>query len=780
MHSKKWLALSISLLLVLPGCGDQKNPSSSAPLSEESFGTDLNGLIEALHYIGGTRIYDLSLANGGYLASSSKYYVSTPADGGNATAVASLPYFEEGKEGEYAFEVKKPESSPKLSRLINDYDLDESAYVPVSYEDNYPLSSFSSLTAEDFTPLSDGGFETTNQSVMQSFGALLDLTSAIKAGYYTGLVFFPEGGSVIASFSRVSGGKRTYQSESSLFYRFGTARVEAMEQFVSSFSWDKYPAIGEDAIAPLMADLFHVEGSIYLRQEGMLIDQLLATFDFKSDGSILSRTVVVDPSSATPKTSATFLKADEEGKMHLYGVNGQNEPMDETTRYYLDDYHFLKEFLKPEEFRKNEDGTYTYLGYRPQDVYHYSTYLSISDDEVEFQEINLTLKDEVASSLTMKTNKDSAGNAFTAKLDVAPFGDAPEIPTSYEPIEEVKTPMEEAFAYFDGAKDHPFQAVVENAVGTLAYQTTYTFDGTTYLVQNTYKDASGNMVYYDSGLYGYSNGADGLISLQGNILSGALRRSKPDTAGETVASYLPQTFSPAVFKRSGTGQYTFRENVIDVSNSFFFFGIVDPSSVLISLDSKNRISLITYELDYSLYPAYRIRFSYEDVSLPNDYDIAKVGPYTELASYQEDSPKQWENLLHYLDYNETLALKIPYLYDERFVGGWQVNGHNAEGRIPTDPENDPIVRINLDTQGNPATGYSARQVSNSLFIQPLLDSGFTTEDNLTFLWNDADGPALQVTLSDGEPYGIGSTMFAGIDIVPLGKHKLNTSGTFYA
>ena len=474
------------------------------------------------------------------------------------------------------------------------------------------------------------------------------------------------------------------------FNHINNTKDDVLESFLSSFSWEKSMSA---LTAEQAGDIFSVNNSstteLYLASL-FIGKKHAATVHFKCNENTIYLNTINDPDGTKQEYVGYLKKRDEDDRVISYGLNGQNKEIQTETRYFFSEYK-LPSQLDRNDFRRMPDGTYKYFALEPNVVYQSFAHVSVNDENCSFEDVVLTLTDNKVSSIQMKSIGDFENPTYTAITTFQKY-DGIALPSSYK-----DTPSREitrAMSVFTG-KDS-FHVTKVNDKENPTRRTTYLFDGTTYLIQDEYKDNLG----WEKSVNGYTTKEDGtIVPFRMVKNSNKLVQSDDIVENDKITNHFPALIDPYTVKKNADGTLSFRELVTETKNTVWISDNVVTTDVVMTTNSQGLLSNITYQVSYSSYPYEYLTFEYADVSLPSDVNVNEIGPM-ELTCYADDSPDEWQDLVNYI--GEEYASLIPYYYDKHFVGAWYaepryasgtgIPDRNADGQVDYD---DPLIGVGL-------------------------------------------------------------------------------------
>ncbi len=497
------------------------------------------------------------------------------------------------------------------------------------------------------------------------------------------------------------------------FFDIDITKDEKLEDLVNSFSWDTgMKALTSDVAGDLLAVNSSSTMDIYRNSLLVKDEEHIARINFKCNVNTMCINAIDDPDSSKNEYIKYIKERESDGRAILHGLNAQNKETETETRYFFSQYT-LPSQLDINDFRLCSDGTYKYFSIDPNIVYQAFAHVSINDTSCSFESVVLKLSDNKVTSIEMTSPGEGLrGYTYIARTTINKYEDIV-LPTAYKDTKNRE--MTRAMSAFDGSSS--FKVTKVNNQTNPTRRKTYTFDGTTYLIEEETKNSSG----WDREVKGYTRKDDGTILPFRMLKSGKLVQSDDIVEGDKITNHFPELIDPYTVKKNSDGSFSFRELINEIDDTLWISNNVEVGNLIMNVNSQGFISEIKYGLLYSSDTAEYLNFEYSDISLPSDIDINNIGPM-ELTSYSEDSPEEWEDLVTYI--GEEYASLIPYYYDKKCVGQWYAEPRyssgtgvpdvNEKGQINYD---DPLIGIGLYCAGS--------KVQTSVLDDLFIEKGFT-------------------------------------------------------
>ncbi len=470
----------------------------------------------------------------------------------------------------------------------------------------------------------------------------------------------------------------------------------------------------------------------------------IASIDFKCNKDTIYIHQVNDPDGKATDYYTFLTSNGTDGRAVSHGLNAQNEKTkEESSKFFFDQWGLPKD-LDINDFRLCGDGNYRYFALSPNRAYQTFVHTNVNDSNCSFEEIVVKMENDKAIGLAMN----SPANLlyyYQATMLLKDY-DGISLPEPY--TEDGTREVTNAMSYFDGK--NPFKVVKTNRKPGVepTRRVTYLFDGTTYLITEESYDSQKQA--WESETHGYTSKDDKVIAFRQIKNTNRLVQSEDIVENDVITNYFPKMIDPKTMKKDGNS-YTFRELVTDATSSCWISGNAIPSTVNMTIE-RGYLKSINYEVNYSVDDMEYLTFSYENIALPSDIDINKIGPM-ELTCYADDSPDEWEDLVNYI--GEDYAKLIPYYYDKKHVGEWYAEPRYSSGTgVPDADENG-----NVDYDNSPLIGVglycAGSEVKTSVLDQGFKDAGFeqlTSSEKIDVGYRDddykANGQTSEVYLID--------------------------------
>ena len=659
--TKSAALLSMSALLLLSACsggGESGHASSDSSSSEhlssssEEIRTDYvmsntaEGILSAFKEM--KKNFNYSLWNS-YDCSdyqfTKKFY--TAFVNGSTTKYVNLPHHKDPSKN-VAYVVSEPANGdPFVSALayVQDVYGDRSEILFDTY--NF-MAGFVDDTDASVFEEDNGVFTTDDSGILAPFITLYGTSSIATISFWVD----NKGKNLNFELFGSSGTSLT----TGYLYSIDNTHDEALEKLADNFSWDSEGKALTKAQAGSMFDAnFSGTTKVYLNSS------LIASIDFKCNEDTLYINAQNDPNNEGKRYISYIKERESDGRAISYGLTPQNEQISEETRYFFSEYD-LPSKLDINDFRLCGDGKYRYFSIETGDVYKTYSHVSVNDSYCDFSEVTLNMENGKVASISSKSTV-SSSLVYEAVTTFNVY-DGISLPSSYE--EEGPSVMKRAMSYFDGAYEHPFQIVKTNKERNAASRTVYTFDGTTYVIQNETYDSSTKT--WNGSLNGYTTNEKGeVIAFRRIEGKDKLVQSEDIIEGDKIANYFPKAADPKTIAKNADGTYSFKELVTEVSSTLWLASTAIANTVVMTTNSKGLIDTIKAQVLYTASGVEYLSFAYDDISLPEGLDVSNIGPM-ELTCYEDDTPDEWSDLVTYI--GEEYASLIPYYYDKKNVGNW--------------------------------------------------------------------------------------------------------------
>ncbi len=621
-------------------------------------------------------------------------------------------YCKDGDEQAYVLLPSHQDVGKKIAYIVRYLDngdpyLYAMGYYSDAYGNRYEMdenyfqcfSLLSNNLSESAFVLKDGAYLTEDSGVLSSFNSLYGTTIDTIS------FWFSDANSVL-NFELFSSSGDSLST--GYFSHIGNTKKEKLSSFINSFSWQSNAqALKKEQASTLFDENFSAKTNIY--KIANYTRKLIATTDFSCDANTMYLHSVDNPED-NPSDYYTYVtERESDGRAIYHGLSAQNEAYEEESNFFFSQWPLPKE-LNINDFRYCGDGKYRYFSLDPNLVYQTLTHTTINDSACSFEEAYLDFNGNQVSGVTMYAEYNGA-RRYKATATLEPYQEI-SMPTPYvdEGLKEVKN----AVSYFDG--ETPFKVVRSNrpAGETPTRKTTYTFDGYTYLVEEETLNSTTNT--FEKAVSGYATRKDGAIVPFRKIKGkDKLVQSEEIVADDKMVNHFPLTFDPKSVKKTADGSYRFKELITGVFNTTWISNNAIPSTVSMKMEG-GKLTSIQYGVNYSVDDGEYLSFDYDNTALSEPIDATKIGPM-ELTCYEDDSPDEWQDLVHYI--GSEYANAIPYYYDKNNVGNWYAEPRYASGT--SIPDVNEEGEIDFDS---PLIGIGLYCASSKVPTS-VLDEGFT-------------------------------------------------------
>lgn len=688
MKIKSAVTLLLTLSTIgLVSCGENKEtPSSTNPssIAQDYVAIDsIEGLMDTFSILGESANFTLY---NDYNVTTYEYSKNFYRNSDMGITYVNLPAHK-GEKRNIAYAVSYlANGTPFISSMAYTTDIYGNRYEIPFDSFNYFKDATKSLATSSFLK-ENGVYVTEADSILNSFNNLYGISSIGKASFWF------DSGNKVLNFELFGSDNNTLTNGT--ISHIQNTKDAALDEFVENFSWDKAgKALTKEQAGPMFdvqssstTNVYKTNGESKLR---------IAEMNFKCNEDTLSIHAINDPDK-TKNEYFTYIKEDKEtGRAIAYGLNAQNEETSEETRYFFSEYD-LPAALDPEDFRLCGDGKYRYLSLEPNLVYQTYAHISINDENCSFEDVTLTLKDNKVTAINMRSEI-SAVASYDA---ITTFNTYEEIKLPSPYVEEGPQEWTRAMSQFDGTK--AFKVTRANSLTKPTSKTTYTFDGTTYVTEDS--RYNGNTNAWETSVTGYTILKDGTI-LPFRKIKGKNKLVQSDDVmpNDKIASHFPKLVANATLKKTSNGVYQFRELITEALNTLWLPSNVLPSSVSFVTNRQGLLQSAAYEVLYSSDSKGYLSFEYSNITLPEGLDLDNIGPM-ELTCYEDDSPDEWSDLVNYI--GQKYADMIPYYFDKKYVGNWYAEPRYASGTgVPDKDENgqvnydDPYIGVGLYLAGS--------------------------------------------------------------------------------
>lgn len=437
----------------------------------------------------------------------------------------------------------------------------------------------------------------------------------------------------------------------------GTSKIDEMENFLNNYSTPKEALEGK---ADNLFSNVSFESAIY----DYTLDYNRAVLQGYSNLDIYNEyirtTTINDENIPYTKT----YKKQEDGSLHIVGINGKNELIDKQTTMTIDDFQLVgKEGFNLNLFRKinSDDNYYLYLGKDAKKL-AYSVTQSNIFSKYQCLKIQAKVENNKVTELHFYTGTmqdKNTGEYFFYRIDTK-IKDSIEIST---PIK--KTPSKDDveiknYLSYLNSEDSIFEAIVIDSAWDNNRKTVYKkgkdfYIKTNYIVNGeTLSIELGNGYYKkDDKIYTFSFDNNNVISMSGFVDT----RTFTQIVNFSISSEI-------LYKENDKIKTT--GDIIDIGKSIGFSeyqDYVDPSSLNMEI-KDNRISTISYNYGGSGFTGTEtISLNYSNIVLGETLKTQiedKISSFTTRMTWENYSSQDIYNAL-VESFDSTTADKIPYL-----------------------------------------------------------------------------------------------------------------------
>lgn len=633
------------------------------------------------------------------------------------TGLIKLPYAGSGIVAEkYLYNFDLVDNNVELKNIATETDYATGQTVGVSSTASYnPFASLSyyfefDMEFEGVTEQEDGSVTVTDLSLIMALQSVVGLDDDTLWNNIDSLSLkFYLDDTNFLSFAVVGSDGNVFNDMSGYAKDVGTTNVELLDTYIANFALPS-EKLSRSAFNDLLDDTFSTVLTLTSYDSAMGNSEEKIYFDKEPTKSY------VYSDSALSSISSTIYKTLSNGNVGMPYITYDNKVAEDDLGVpYSYVFPSLSSSLREGSYRKVDDTTYKYW-----DFVNPLAGLTGVTINVAFEEVTLKLDSEGKLAYIEGTTEtvyytDGSTSYMTFKLEVLDDVAVPEL----EPYEET-------------ANTAKIAEIFDNFKNTTSYQLVNVYGGETMTVTddvilNVSEDYMGN-----TNVSGYLEKNGGVIRFTkegDNFVAAA-----PFKEGVTLDDYLTFDVSPLIFTLSSDGTTIAANDFVDKLGGHFVGGSYGDLCYLNSLvfevtDDKITGFNFTANLGFGYGDTgYDVVYgtAEEPVTIPSDVmeSLDSMSLEFEIPTDFSDCVGDiWDALVTM--YGEETARTIPYLYDEQFHGGWDVETmtSSSDGGITWDYE---YLRV-FEGQGTFTTDYLER------YAQLLLDNGYEEVEPSTYV-----------------------------------------------
>ena len=297
-----------------------------------------------------------------------------------------------------------------------------------------------------------------------------------------------------------------------------------------------------------------------------------------------------------------------------------------------------------------------------------------------------------------------------------------------EVVDDKKVP--EVKPYEENEDTETITQIFENFKNETSYQLVNDYGGETFTVtDDVILSTSQDFMTGEARYSGYLEKNGGVIKF--NTEDGELVPAAPFKEGLTLEDYLTFDLSPLIFTLSEDGTKLSANDFVDGLGGHFVGGSNGGLCYLNSLVfdiSDGKISGMTYQADLSIFigeTSYSVVYGTADapITIPSEVRTSLDNMSLEFdipTNFSDCAVELWTSLVSM--YGEEVALTIPYLYDETYHDGWDIETlETSVDGITWTPE---TIRV-FESSASATSDYLER------YATLLLENGYEeVEDNV--------------------------------------------------
>ena len=605
---------------------------------------------------------------------------------------------------EYLYNFKLVDNTVELGNILTEMDMNTGATVGADDTSTYnPFLNLAwyfefDLEMDDLNQQEDGSLLTSNTDILITLARVIGLDeSIIWDGTYNLSAKLYLDDSNYLSFAFLTSDGEVYENYAGSVKDVNSTSVELLDTYKENF---KLPSekLPESALEDLLDDTFSTVLTLNSVSSSGSVEEKIS-FDKEPTQCYLY--------SDNPVSSiaSTLYKTLDNGNIGVPYITYNNECAEE-------DYGFpyslvvpsLSSSFKFASYRKVDDTTYKYW-----DFVNPFNGLSLITINVALEEVNLKLDsngkfDYIEGKSETTYYEDGTYDYLEFKLEVVDDKKVPEV-KPYEENEDTET----------------ITQLFENFKNETSYQLVNAYGGETFTVtDDVILSTSQDIMTGETKNSGYLEKNGGVIKFKTE--DGELVPAAPFKEGLTLQDYLTFDLSPLIFTLSDDGTKLSANDFVDGLGGHFVGGSNGDlcfSNSLVFDISDEKITGMTYQADLSLFigeTSYSIVYGTTDspIAIPSEIKSELDNMSLDFViptSFIDCAPDLWAKLVSM--YGEEVALTIPYLYDETYHGGWDIETlDTSTDGITWVPEYIKVFESTDDGTGDYLERYAALLLEN--------------------------------------------------------------------
>lgn len=564
---------------------------------------------------------------------------------------------------EYLYNFKLVDNVVELGNILTEMDMNTGATVGADDTSTYnPFLNLAwyfefDLEIDDLNQQEDGSLLTSNTDILITLARVIGLDeSIIWEGTYNLSAKLYLDDSNYLSFAFLTSDGAVFENYTGSVKDVNSTNVELLDTYKENF---KLPSekLPESALEDLLDDTFSTVLTLNSVSSYGSVEEKIS-FDKEPTQCYLYSD---NPGSSI---ASTLYKTLDNGNMGVPYITYNNE-------YGEEDYGFPYSLVVPSlsssfnfaSYRKVDDTTYKYW-----DFVNPLNGLSLITINVTLEEVNLKLDsngkfDYIEGKSVTNYYEDGTYDYLEFKLEVVDDKKVPEV-KPYEENEDTAT----------------ITQIFENFKNETSYQLVNVYGGETFTVTDDVILSTSQDTFTGETRYsGYLEKNGGVIKF--NTEDGELVPAAPFKEGLTLQDYLTFDLSPLIFTLSEDGTKLSANDFVDGLGGHFVGGSNGDLCYLNSLVfdiTDEKITGMTYQADLSIFigeTSYTVEYGTADapITIPSEIRTSLDNMSLEFeipTNFSDCAGELWANLVSM--YGEEVALTIPYLYDETYHDGWDI------------------------------------------------------------------------------------------------------------
>ena len=615
---------------------------------------------------------------------------------------------------EYLYNFKLVDNEIELGSILTEMDMNTGATVGADDTSIYnPFLNLAwyfdfDLEIDDLNQQEDGSLLTSNLDILITLARIVGLDeSIIWEGTYNLSAKLYLDDSNYLSFAFLTNDGEVFENYAGSVKDVNSTGVELLDTYKENF---KLPSekLPESALEDLLDDTFSTVLTLNSVSSNGSVEEKIS-FDKEPTQCYLY--------SDNPQSSiaSTLYKTLDNGNIGVPYITYNNECAEEDLGFpYSLVVPSLSSSFNFASYRKVDDTTYKYW-----DFVNPFNGLSLITINVALEEVNLKLDsngkfDYIEGKSVTNYYEDGSYDYLEFKLEVVDDKKVPEV-KPYEENEDTET----------------ITQIFENFKKETSYQLVNDYGGETFTVtDDVILSTSQDFMTGEPRYNGYLEKNGGVIKF--STEDGELVPAAPFKEGLTLQDYLTFDLSPLIFTLSEDGTKLSANDFVDGLGGHFVGGSNGGLCYLNSLVfdiTDGKISGMTYQADLSLFigeTSYSVVYGTADapITIPSDIRTSLDNMSLEFdipTNFSDCAGELWTALVSM--YGEEVALTIPYLYDETYHDGWDIETLTVsyDDGITWTPE---YIRV-FETSASATSDYLER------YAALLLENGYEeVEDNV--------------------------------------------------